>query len=274
MPPSLHRSDLSSHGALQRCNAVSVLPPARGPEARIRSEAPRPLSAKSRHAARCVLLISRPLRAVWRQCIIPTRSGALSRSRGKEGPVARLFLEALFTSLRDDLQVLKKDLSVDMREVRCYLEDIGNRVSAVEVCEARQDEEVQWAHQEVLHLQEQHIEIQAQAEDLENQSQKNYVHIREVLTHAEESDLREYIGALFQYIVGVTKDINLKPDRVHRVDPPRPEEAPLADMLTCAHDFQMKENILHKARDAHRVRFQDHIPVSYQDLSAITLQRH
>ncbi|KAJ1106089.1 hypothetical protein NDU88_003492 [Pleurodeles waltl] len=45
----------------------------------------------------------------------------------QEGPVRRSFLEALFTSIREDLEVVKKDLSPDLRDVRRNLEEIDNR---------------------------------------------------------------------------------------------------------------------------------------------------
>ncbi|KAJ1117997.1 hypothetical protein NDU88_006192 [Pleurodeles waltl] len=49
-----------------------------------------------------------------------------------EGPVTWIFLEAFFTSLHDDLQVVKRDLSANRHEVQCNLDEIGDRVAATE----------------------------------------------------------------------------------------------------------------------------------------------
>ncbi|KAJ1098959.1 hypothetical protein NDU88_004066 [Pleurodeles waltl] len=49
----------------------------------------------------------------------------------KEGLVTRAFLEALFSSLKEDLQAMKRDLPTDIQEVCRNLEDLSDRVSAV-----------------------------------------------------------------------------------------------------------------------------------------------
>ncbi|KAJ1104112.1 hypothetical protein NDU88_001527 [Pleurodeles waltl] len=86
----------------------------------------------------------------------------------QEGPMTRSFLEALFTSIWEDLQAIKKDLSADLREVRQNLEEVGDRLSTLEDCKSGWDEVLEWVQQEVLLLKEQHVELQAHAEDLEN----------------------------------------------------------------------------------------------------------
>ncbi|KAJ1208549.1 hypothetical protein NDU88_003933 [Pleurodeles waltl] len=86
-------------------------------------------------------------------------------------------MEALFTSLINDLQVVKKDLSADLREVRRNMEELGDRVSVVKDRESRPDKKVERQHQEVLHLQKQHIKLQTHAEDLEDCSQRNNIRI-------------------------------------------------------------------------------------------------
>ncbi|KAJ1185358.1 hypothetical protein NDU88_002151 [Pleurodeles waltl] len=74
-------------------------------------------------------------------------------------------MEVLFTSLHDDIQAVKKDLSADLWEVRWNLEETGDAVSAMVDLKAGSEGEVEWLHQEVLCLRDQHIELQAHAED-------------------------------------------------------------------------------------------------------------
>ncbi|KAJ1156262.1 hypothetical protein NDU88_008986 [Pleurodeles waltl] len=132
---------------------------------------------------------------------------------------------------------MKKDLSAELREIYHNLEEIANRVSAVEDRETGHDKEVERLQLEVLHMHE-HIELQTHAEDLENRSQRNIVRIRGVPTQAEGSDLDGHVKAVFRHILGATEDIDIKLDRVHRVGPPQPEGKPPADIRNCVHDFQ------------------------------------
>ncbi|KAJ1160402.1 hypothetical protein NDU88_000904 [Pleurodeles waltl] len=67
-------------------------------------------------------------------------------NKGQEGPVTRSFMEVLFTSLHNNIQTVKKDLSVDLREVQRNLEEIGDRVSAIEYREAGREGEAREAH--------------------------------------------------------------------------------------------------------------------------------
>ncbi|KAJ1188482.1 hypothetical protein NDU88_005243 [Pleurodeles waltl] len=55
----------------------------------------------------------------------------------------RSFMEVLFTSLLSDIQVVKKGLSADLREVQQSFEEIGDRFSAVEDCKAEHKREVE-----------------------------------------------------------------------------------------------------------------------------------
>ncbi|KAJ1181978.1 hypothetical protein NDU88_007177 [Pleurodeles waltl] len=104
-------------------------------------------------------------------------------------------MEALFTSLINYLHLVKKDLSVDLREVLWNIEELGDRVTVVEDHESGRDEEVEWLHQEVPRLKEQHINVQIHAEDFENRSWRNNIRIIGVLTHAKGTDFEVYLKA-------------------------------------------------------------------------------
>ncbi|KAJ1089990.1 hypothetical protein NDU88_003130 [Pleurodeles waltl] len=130
------------------------------------------------------------------------------------------------------------------------------------------DKQVEWVQQQVLLLKEHHVELPANAEDLKNCSQPNNVRIKGVPTQTEGSNLREYVEAPFRHILGAAEDTNIQLD----CDSPRPDKAPLAEIMTCVHDFPIKEYILCKALDAHLIQFHA-TPVLYQDLAAITLKK-
>ncbi|KAJ1161151.1 hypothetical protein NDU88_001638 [Pleurodeles waltl] len=49
-----------------------------------------------------------------------------------DSPVTQVLLESLYSSLYDDLQVVKKNLLAEWQDIRHDLDDIGERVSALE----------------------------------------------------------------------------------------------------------------------------------------------
>ncbi|KAJ1142993.1 hypothetical protein NDU88_009305 [Pleurodeles waltl] len=92
-------------------------------------------------------------------------------------PVIKSFLESLFASLRDDIQLVKRDLLQDLKVVRWELEEVGERVATLEEHENAGGEEIEQLQQEMLWLQDQQIELQAHAEDLENRSRRSNIRI-------------------------------------------------------------------------------------------------
>ncbi|KAJ1117070.1 hypothetical protein NDU88_005270 [Pleurodeles waltl] len=77
----------------------------------------------------------------------------------------------------EDLQAVKRDLCSDLQEVRRDLDEVGERVVSLEYKDDNGHEELEWMRQEILCLQEQQIELQAHAEDLENYSMRNNIRI-------------------------------------------------------------------------------------------------
>ncbi|KAJ1129365.1 hypothetical protein NDU88_007736 [Pleurodeles waltl] len=93
---------------------------------------------------------------------------ALMEHTEVDGPVTQFFLEALFAALRDDLHTVKGELSQDLKDVQKEVEEMGDHVSMLEDNATGRYEELKHLQQEVIHLKEQQIEIQALAGDLEN----------------------------------------------------------------------------------------------------------
>ncbi|KAJ1186138.1 hypothetical protein NDU88_002921 [Pleurodeles waltl] len=187
-----------------------------------------------------------------------------------EGPVNCSFLEAMFASFREDLQAVKKDLSQEMKSVCTEIVDLGESVSKLEDQKTSQGEELEQLQQEVLCLPDQQIDLQAHAEELKNSFRRNNIHIRGAPTGVDDSNIEMYVQALFAYILQAPAGSTIQLDYTHRVVPHRPGTAPRADILTCIHEFQVKEWILRRAREMHPLQFQRHHLVLYQNLSVLT----
>ncbi|KAJ1217652.1 hypothetical protein NDU88_005245 [Pleurodeles waltl] len=185
-------------------------------------------------------------------------------------PVTRSFLEGLFTSLRDDIQEVKRDLLQDLKVVCQELEEAGERVATLEKHENARGEEIEQLQQEIIWLQDQQIKLHVHAEDLENWSRRNNIQIRGAPTGAEEEYVLADARAIFHQILGESLDREVCIDRVHRVRPPH---VPPADILACIHNVPLKESILGMAREQHPLNFRGHTLLLYMDLAAITLQK-
>ncbi|KAJ1169313.1 hypothetical protein NDU88_001206 [Pleurodeles waltl] len=148
--------------------------------------------------------------------------------------------------------------------------EVGKRVASLEEHENTRSEEIEQLQQEILRLQDQQIELQAHAEDLENQSRRNNIRIRGAPTGAQEEDLLSFVQALFHQILREPTEREVCIYRVHRV---RPSHAPPDDILACIHNFPLKEHKLQAAREQHPLKFRGHTLLLYQDFAAITLQK-
>lgn len=193
------------------------------------------------------------------------------QEEGSETLVTKSFMVELFTAIKEDIQELRSQLASDLKEVRRDVDGLGERVATLEEHDVHRDDDKHQLQQELLHLRDQNLDLQAHAEDLENRSRRNNIRIRNVPWKEEGGNLREYVLALFHHILGESDTPDIQMDRVHRVGLPRGDKAPPPDILVCVHDFQIKELILKKARDQQPLQFRSQHLALYQDLAASTL---
>ncbi|KAJ1108742.1 hypothetical protein NDU88_006112 [Pleurodeles waltl] len=81
---------------------------------------------------------------------LPPGSGTTAAHVEADAPVTWPFLKALFASLRDDLQTLKKDLSDDLEEVHPDHDSWEVRVSSSEYHKMSCDEEIEQLQQKII----------------------------------------------------------------------------------------------------------------------------
>lgn len=197
----------------------------------------------------------------------------VGRAEEADAPATKAFMIELFATIKEDIQGLRAQLAAELRDVRRDVDELGERVATMEEHNVDREESLHQLQQELLRLREQNLDLQTHAEDLENRSRRNNIRIRAVPWKAEGEDLREYVGSLFQQILGEEETSVVQMDRVHRVGLPRGKNAPPPDILVCIHDFQIKERILRRARDQQPLLFRDHHPALYEDLAASTLAK-
>ncbi|KAJ1142895.1 hypothetical protein NDU88_009207, partial [Pleurodeles waltl] len=59
----------------------------------------------------------------------------------------------------EDLQTIKKDLSFDLQDVWRNLDNVRERVAALEQKDAGRNDDLEWLQQEIIRLQEQHNDL-------------------------------------------------------------------------------------------------------------------
>ncbi|KAJ1172253.1 hypothetical protein NDU88_004100 [Pleurodeles waltl] len=129
-------------------------------------------------------------------------------SKDMVSPDTRSILKVLLVSLKEDLQTVKKVVHQDLAE-------IGDRVSSLEDYLSRRDEAIEQLQQENIHLKDQHIDLQAQEEDLKNISRCNNICIRDASSIADRKDIGAYTRALFAQILNIPEtDIQLLKERL------------------------------------------------------------
>ncbi|KAJ1127987.1 hypothetical protein NDU88_006380 [Pleurodeles waltl] len=87
-----------------------------------------------------------------------------------------------------------------------------------------------------------------EAEDPENRSRCNDVHLREVPVDSEDSDIQGYVQALFCSVVAWAEDSVLQLNLVQRVGRPGGPKNKPPDILAWVHNFQTKEDLMKKVR--------------------------
>ncbi|KAJ1115461.1 hypothetical protein NDU88_003685 [Pleurodeles waltl] len=129
------------------------------------------------------------------------RSAAVHEHAPEDGycggaPVTHSFLEALFSSLWEDIHVIKKELLSDLHEVRRVVDAIGERVSHLE-----DQSTIEQFQQGILRLRDQLIDLLSHIKDLENQSRRNNICMKGVPTGAEGTDIEASVQDLFGTIL-------------------------------------------------------------------------
>ncbi|KAJ1203220.1 hypothetical protein NDU88_007013 [Pleurodeles waltl] len=183
---------------------------------------------------------------------------------GKLAPVTRDFLTSLFDSLKTDLQDLRKDLSLELLNLRSDLTSIGEWVLGLEDNEIERDEDVGQIRQAILRLLEQQDQLHITSKDVENhRSRRHNIRVRGASTGGEGEDIREYITALFCSVLGREDDKEILLDHVHRVGHQGGTGSSLPDILVCVDNFLIKEDILWLARSKQHIQFRGHISASF-----------
>ncbi|CAH2282734.1 Hypothetical predicted protein [Pelobates cultripes] len=182
----------------------------------------------------------------------------------------------LFTSLpkKEDFQSLLDEVKATLRT---EISALGTSLTALETrvqalgsqgpnphCPALQATEAHSRHIQDLRL---HIE------DLDNRSRRHNIRVRGCRESDTPEDARATLTPIFNRILGRPRDARIYMDRAQKALRPKPPSgAPPRDLICHIQDFQLKEEIMRKARTERTRRIEGQAMELYNDLSHLTLQ--
>ena len=117
------------------------------------------------------------------------------------------------------------------------------------------------------------IEMSRHLEDLDNRGRRCNVRVRGIPESVENDQIIPALQRVFNSLLERQEDTAIEFVRAHRALRPRgPDDAPPRDVVCCLQNFQLKEDIMRKARRNDHIVFNGANIMLYQDLSQITLK--
>ncbi|KAJ1092553.1 hypothetical protein NDU88_005663 [Pleurodeles waltl] len=159
-------------------------------------------------------------------------------------PVTRALLEKLFTTLRDDIAILKQELAADVKDIRCNMCDLEHRVDSLERVLGNQDEEMEEHRCDILSLRDKTADLNYQLEDLKNRLRRCNIRTKGIPLQADAGRMKDYALLLFCHVAPDLEEQDIILDRTHRAGRQALSLQQPQDILTCLHYFWQKEAII------------------------------
>ncbi|CAH2299288.1 Hypothetical predicted protein [Pelobates cultripes] len=210
-----------------------------------------------------------------------TRGSQPSSPSASECSVEESDIRAILTQLpsKTDLaamfQRLEDSFSEKLQAVSADVQQLGNRVQALE--EENETADRRWA--ECHTTQETHSvairNLQRRLEDVDNRGRRNNLMVKGIPEGPDGTTENpiQILTTFFNQILARPPETTIQSDRAHRAARPRnlPPDRP-RDIICRIHNFPLKEEIFHKARQNKELSVDRHQVTMFQDLSLSTLQ--
>ncbi|OCT78055.1 hypothetical protein XELAEV_18029152mg [Xenopus laevis] len=115
------------------------------------------------------------------------------------------------------------------------------------------------------------LDLRRRTEDLENRSRRCNIRIRGIPENMPSEELRDLAVKLFSEVLDDSGTPQIPIERIHRVGIQRGNFP--RDVLCCLAQFEIKEQILQKARNIDGIHYENNILHLYQDLVSTITQR-
>ncbi|KAJ1132686.1 hypothetical protein NDU88_010990 [Pleurodeles waltl] len=179
-----------------------------------------------------------------------------------DAPGTKPFLENPFTTLRDDIVPSKQELAADVKDIRCNMGELEQRVDSLEWGSDNRHEELEVHKREILTLRDKTADLNYQLEDIENCSGRCNIRIKGVSLQADPGRLKEYVLRLFCYVAPDLVEQDILLDRTHRAGQPASSPGQPQDILTCLHLLLAEGGNHGSSKSIYRIRRQQSVALS------------
>lgn len=175
--------------------------------------------------------------------------------------------------LRSVAEDIKATFFAAITDLRRDVQVMTVRLDDLEETTTRHDTSIQHLQTSSQAQSSQLRDIQRHMEDLDNRGRRHNIRVRGIPESVENAQITKATIAIFNDLLGRPPETPIEFERLHRALRPRGRESdPPRDVICCLINFQLKEEILHRARDRHSLLYQGAEIKLFQDLSPITLQ--
>lgn len=176
--------------------------------------------------------------------------------------------------LRSVAADIKNTLTAAITDLRIDIQAITGRVMAVEKITASHSTELRKNHLLIDTHTRQLRDMNRHLEDLDNRSRRHNLRLRGLTESVDTEHLQSEVIGIFNNVLNRPKDTPITMERIHRALRPKGKDLdPPRDVICCIVDYQLKEEILRRARTMTPLLYHGKEFRIFQDLSSITLQR-
>ncbi|OCT84434.1 hypothetical protein XELAEV_18022587mg [Xenopus laevis] len=170
----------------------------------------------------------------------------------------KLDLQNMGSNLKQTIFAETATLKQELTNVRDSIEELEDCMTQVTADSQAQMRTLQKHDQAIL-------DLRRHTEDLENRRSRCNIRIRGIPENVPSEELRDLAVKLFSEVLDDSGTPQIPIERIHRVGIQR------GTFLCCLARFEIKEQILQKARTIDGIHYEDNILHLYQDLAVSTI---
>lgn len=168
---------------------------------------------------------------------------------------------------------IKSSVTAAIADLKNDFQAVAHRIEAVEQTSKTQAAAIRQVQSVYDSQLSQMFDLHRHVEDLDNRGQRHNIRVRGIPESVDPGAIQQNICSLFNDLMERPADSPIEMERAHRaLRPQSRDNEPPRDIVCCVVNFQLKEEILRKARERGQILHNGVEVKLFQDLSQITLQ--
>lgn len=168
---------------------------------------------------------------------------------------------------------IKSTFSAAITDLKTNLVVLTEKLAASEHAGRQRDKAIHRLDQVTVSHAQHFIDLNRHVEDLDNRGRRNNIRVRGIPETVEADQITPALQRVFNSLLDRQEETEIEFVRAHRALRPKgPDTAPPRDIICCLQNFQLKEDIMRRARRNDRIIFNGETIMLFHDLSQITLK--